>query len=684
MYSNLTNLVHLPLVNRALLSSGKPNVLTMDELPEPINSVQTISLNTANRKAFVSLAAPSFIYLLVTYVLPPPLPIRPEAYLVEPSWQLVLTEGFLRGAQFGRDIIYTYGPWGFVDIPRGNPRIYPWLLGARLLIALAFVLGVSLIATRKIRRPAGRFLFVVGIALLSDPVSVLPMILLAAVLCADRERDRAASPIIHIMAIACALTMWIKFTSFVIVGALAAALAVQDLMRRRRPVISVEILAAALAFWLLARQSLLGLPSFLHGALSAAGSYSAEMFLPGPYAELGLVVILILATAAPAAALFYYDRPWYLWPTLSWVALLFFLQLKEAFVRYDPFHIWMGIINALLPCALILVCATGSFNPETSRPPAMRILTRACAAWVVLLSVMFTGMEIRTAAGFERYQALLQNLGGVRRLVAGGSLAADYQAQLERFRHQAPLQKVSGTAEVFPDSQALLYGNGLQARLPPVPQSFGAYNSYLSGQNASFFRGANRPDFVFFEIAPIDTRYPSSADALSWLALMDCYRPSGNSGPYLVLRAAACEDASLDLITETKTRAGQSVAVPAGDGYAVWAQIDLRLNYAGSIVAALARPPQTRLAIHTGTGSGVFSISAETARTGFLLSPLLLDSTAFGRLLAEGKAEERIDPRTEVRDLAIVEPGLAPRFYESAIGVRLYKIRPRQSVQARR
>jgi hypothetical protein len=657
----------------------------MGELSGPANSVQTISLNTRIEKAVVWLAIPSFIYSLVTYVLPPPLPITPDAHLVEPSWQVVLTEGFLRGAQFGRDIIYTYGPWGFVETPRGNPRIYPWLLGARLLIALAFVLGVSLIATRKIRWPAGRFLFVAWIALLSDPVSVLPLILLAAVLCADREKDRAASaPIVHILAIACALTMWIKFTSFVIVGALAAALAVQDLMKRRRPLIPAEILAAALAFWLLARQSLLGLPSFLHGALSTAGSYSGEMFLPGPYAELGLVVILILATVAPAAALFYHNRPWFLWPTLSWVALLFFVQLKEAFVRYDSFHIWMGIINALLPCALIAVCVTGSFNPGISRPPAMRILTRACAAWVVLLSMMLTGMETRTQAGFERYQALLQNLSGVRRLVAGGSLAADYQAQLETFRHQAPLQKVSGTADFFPDSQAMLYGNGLQTRLPPVPQSFEAYNSYLSGQNASFFRGANRPDFVFFEIAPIDTRYPSSADALSWLALMDCYRPSGNSGTYLVLRAVGCVDASLDLIAETKTGAGQSVAVPAGDGYAVWAQIGLRLNYAGSIVAALARPPQTRLAIHTATGSGVFSISAETARTGFLLSPLLLDSSAFGRLLAEGKAEERIDPRTEVRDLAIVEPGLAPRFYESAIGVRLYKVRLHPSVQARR
>jgi hypothetical protein len=303
---------------------------------------------------------------------------------------------------------------------------------------------------------------------------------------------------------------------------------------------------------------------------------------------------------------------------------------------------------------------------------------------VVLLSVVFTARELPWRAGFERYQTLLKNLEGIKRLAVGRSLAADYQAQLEEFRRQIPLQRVAGTADFFPDSQVLLYGNGLQVRLPPVPQSFAAYNSWLSSRNASFFRSASRPDFVFFEIAPIDTRYPSSADGLSWLALMDCYRPSGNSGPYLVLRAAGCEGASLDLISETKTGAGQSVAVPARPGYAVWAQIDFRLNRAGSIVAALARPPETRLVVHTGTGSSVFGISAETARTGFLLSPLLTDAAAFGKLLAEGGAAVTPDPQSEVRDLTIVEPDRARGLYEPVIGVRLYKIRPRGSAQARK
>ena len=144
------------------------------------------------------------------------------------------------------------------------------MFGARLLIALAFVLGISLIAVRRIRPPAGQFLFIAWVALLSDPVYVLPMILLAVDSFSDREKDRISTPIVHLLAIAYALTVWIKFTSFVTVGALAATLAAQDLIKRRRSIIPLEIVAAALVFWLLAGQSLLVLPSFLHGALSTA------------------------------------------------------------------------------------------------------------------------------------------------------------------------------------------------------------------------------------------------------------------------------------------------------------------------------------------------------------------------------------------------------------------------------
>jgi hypothetical protein len=123
-------------------------------------------------------------------------------------------------------------------------------------------------------------------------------------------------------------------------------------------------------------------------------------------------------------------------------------------------------------------------------------------------------------------------------------------------------------------------------------------------------------------------------------------------------------------MAETRVSAGQIVAVPIGGDYPVWVEIDMHMTRTGSLIAALAKPPETKLAVKTAMGWQTFGISPETARTGFLLSPLLLDPASFGRLFVEGG----IDPRTEVRDLSILQSDTARRLYEPAIGVRLYKV----------
>ena len=83
-------------------------------------------------------------FLLLTYVLPAPALPSLE---IEQGWQQLLSEAFLRHAQFGRDILFTYGPWGFLTEPLGNPRLYGWLLAARGFIALACSLALSRLAT---------------------------------------------------------------------------------------------------------------------------------------------------------------------------------------------------------------------------------------------------------------------------------------------------------------------------------------------------------------------------------------------------------------------------------------------------------------------------------------------------------------------------------------------------------
>jgi hypothetical protein len=616
----------------------------------------------------VLLGLPFFLILLFTYVLPPPLPVEPGTG-VDSSWQVMLTEAFLRSAQFGREVIFTYGPWGFLDRPRGDPRIYPWLAGARLLMAVAFVFGSSLLAMRHIRRPGMQWIFLAWVMFPGDPLSVTPMVLLAVALPRGTDKEWGTTGVSTLLAVACALTVWGKFTSFVMIGALAAALATYDLVKRRLPLVSLEIVAGAIGFWLLAGQSLSNMPAYVKGALSIAGSYSEEMFLRGPDWEVGFVAGLALVIAIPSAIVFFCRKEWLLLPALIWVALQFFVQFKEAFVRHDPQHVWMGIVTSLFPCSMIFLCWTGFFDWETLRPQTSRrtfILVRGCAAGTVLLSPLFIFLELQVPGGNAPIGTLARNLSSVAALGPGSGMSADYRHSLEEFRRREPLGEIPGTAAFFPDNQAVLYGHGLQVRLAPVPQAFLAYNAVLTKRNGSFFRSGNRPDFVLFDIHPIDNRYPSASDTSSWLALMACYEPSRYAGHYLLLQAAKCSDTHLELIAETKTTAGTRVAVPVADGYPVWAQIDTRLNTMGSIVKALARSPETDFAVDTPRERHVFRLSPGNARTGFLLSPMMFEPVSLGLLLSEGV----IDPRADVRGITIIQSTLTRRLSEPSIGIR--------------
>ena len=63
-----------------------------------------------------------FMWYLVTYVLLPIPAIRPA---IDESWRAFLTWAFEHHKQFGIEVIFTYGPWGFLSGAEGNSQCLP-------------------------------------------------------------------------------------------------------------------------------------------------------------------------------------------------------------------------------------------------------------------------------------------------------------------------------------------------------------------------------------------------------------------------------------------------------------------------------------------------------------------------------------------------------------------------------
>ncbi len=110
--------------------------------------------------------------------------------------------------------------------------------------------------------------------------------------------------------------------------------------------------------------------------------------------------------------------------------------------------------------------------------------------------------------------------------------------------------------------------------------------------------------------------------------------------------------------------------MPAADGSALWVQFDVHANLAGKIIATIARPPLTHLRVRTAKGESTYRISSEAARTGFLLSPLIEEPTAFARLYTN----PIIDPAAQVREVTVLESRYGKMLFDPAIRFRFYKV----------
>jgi hypothetical protein len=581
---------------------------------------------------FVSLA---FLLLLVPlYVFPP---LRPLQSDFDGSWEFVLTTTFRQGAQFGRDIVYDYGPWALAVKSRGDSRVYPWVVAARLLFACAMVFGIARIASRHLtgwRRAAWMAL----VLTLSNPPLVVPLVLLVDRGWGKLSNGQAGRTVTTLLILACGLAMWTKFTAFVVIGVLCAVLLARDVLCSRWPVPTVGILLSAAFFWKLAGQSLSALPSFVGTNLSLALSYSEALATPGEKWVI-LTGTLLCALVVWAAALDLVGRRVLLdVPSFAFIMFFSFVGFKEAFVRQDSFHLREGLMSSVLPAALLIMAASPPAWPGRGLQSGEGLRHMlATVNWTILLvlGAIFSFYLLETNAGREVVSDVAFSLTSIFRMPTPSARTAADERDREQLRHAEPIDTIPGTTDLFPDRVGILAANGLSMRLRPVPQAFVAINEFLTGLNASFLRGSKRPDHVLFEIAPMDGRHPMVEDPLSLLALLSCYQPAGFTGHYLLLDAAGCLEVPRTPILDTNIDPGKPVQIPPTATQTIWAEIDASPSGVEAIRKTLLHLPPLQLAVNTDGQHSLFTLPRELAKVGFLLSPNVPDPVSFGLLYSQ-------------------------------------------------
>jgi hypothetical protein len=599
-----------------------------------------------------------FSFLLLTYVLPAPaLP----ALGIEQGWQQLLSVAFLRHAQFGRDILFTYGPWGFLSEPLGDPRLYGWLLAGRGFIAVACSAALSWLAAGR----PGKALILVVLTVVLLPGSPAGLVLLLFVLIYVRPKP-APAWLLLLLLCACSLAAHTKLSLGFLFFSLLLCLSVDEVFRLRRfPWLAMWSAGAYVIWYEIAGQRLRFLLDYLSSSRAVLGGYGGAMGLSPTKTFPALVLLLCLAGLGLWVADAITHGSIGRMSATVWLGLYFLVGMKQAFGRADAVHLWWGCFNLILP-GLMLV-ANELAPGVAARRAASYVL---CAAGFSLLAFVYSYWHGNTV-GQDHATDTARNLArAAEDWFHRGSLDAAYRTRMEDIRQSCSVPMFSGAIDVFGNRLACGLAYGERFRWRPTALLRDTYTGNFSRRNADYLLSNQAAPNMLLDIRPTDNHYAPLEDSLSWLTLLRVYQPQTAAGEDILFTRTAPRELSMEPLLQRTVSFGESVEIPETDE-PIWAEIDVPLSAAGSAASLLLCVPQIALHLRSAGRTQQYRFLADTARAGFLLSPAITTPASFCSLYPNQRIATARPERVE--SLALLPPS-GPAFYRQPIGIRLYRL----------
>ncbi len=512
------------------------------------------------RSAALWLALPLAIMLLCWRELPLQ-PSYGEGAGLATSWEAGMHMALHEGITFGRHLMFTYGPLGFLSVPTlfyGDTGtiavLYAVLL--RFLLALAVFAG----ARRTYGTLVGAIVALVVLIATGSAIETVPFLVLAVWIL---DRDPPARRRLGLMAL-CGAVAGVQLLDKSSVGIELAVLAViLAIAAQGRRALNLLVTLAAMAIallvaWLASGQELGALPAFAHNSAQVISGYSAAMGdgYPGLAWEyfaaliafaFGLVAAVKMTADGPAA------RRWGI--VALWVAFCFF-EFKEGFTRHDADH-----------AEIFFAALMGGFL-------AMRWLWGGQRVGLALVGVMFVFSV--AAQGKEIIPVLdpvANAANGVTQVVQvlnpseNAAITQRGRRSVKRAYHIDPqtLSLLEGhTVHVTPYATAVVWAYELKWGPLPVFQSYAAYTPALDTLDAEDINSARAPERILRNRdIEIDNRLEAFDEGLTSLTILCRYQELRTTLTLQVLGLVPDRCGATVALGTVHARWGQRVAIPA-------------------------------------------------------------------------------------------------------------------------
>lgn len=482
------------------------------------------------------------------------------------SWMTAINTAAADHRSFGSDVLFTFGPWGFLDRPMivDNSQ---FALGVLFAVAAAAAMFCAVYTClRRIWSPAvaGAVSALATVATpASDPGirvlcagSIFAFLVLEARCLKPSSGWRAALPVAAIAA-STALLLQVKFsegTAFLaLTGILLLFVSSWRALAWNAGASATAFLGTLVVTWLVARQPLTDLLPWLRRSWNLAEGYQEAMAIERSDNVLGYVlatVLVVLATALAIRRTRAHRGVAAVGLTVLVVAMLEF-GFKHGFTRHDAGHEPTFFI--LAGAALIALAAR-------SRSP-IGVLAAAALA----LANVPTGIgQFDPFAARDRWRASAE---AVMNDTYRAQLLTEAKSRARR-QYQLPAEMVAA-AQTHPVSvdmweASLPWAYSLEWNPVPVFQAYSAYTAALDELNAEAIVGAPADQIVLRETRNSFDNRNARWETPRYLLALACHYTVGlNRGRWSLLRHGENRCSEPRTILGQEVIAGDRIRVPA-------------------------------------------------------------------------------------------------------------------------
>lgn len=560
-------------------------------------------------------------------------PAMPAAGL-DPSWIFGMNQATAQGLSFGKEMIFTFGPYASIYTKTYHPSTDFMMISGSLYLALSYWACFVLLMKEVQWRWVLIFCAILAGLMYSRDALLFSLPLLVGLLTLkilDLEEGRLTKSklapfFVALLFASFGLLPLIKGSILILCVAVAAFCSILFFANRHRLLAIICLftpMISMLFFWLASGQSATTLPNYFIGMAPIVSGYTEAMAVDGNIREviLYLVASVFLLLAICIQTQITKISKIFLFCTYF---VFLFLSLKAGFVRHDGHAIMSG--TSILIAALLLPFA---FNARL----ILSVIVFALISWSYIDSHYIKTSTESIGNNFESTYSSAWY--GIKSRIENRNWPKlEFDTAVQSLKEQASFPVLQGTTDIYSYNQSYLISSGNSWLPRPILQSYSVYTPELAEINRKHLLGSQAPDNIIFKVEPIDGRIPSIEDGASWPILMLNYRPTRMENDFLFLQ----KNGNIHNIeNQLKLKNGihifgESVNLPHVS-QPIFVQFEIKPTIFGRIASIFFKPSQLQITLELNNGmKKQYRIIAGMAKSGFLISPLIENTSEFGML----------------------------------------------------